>query len=90
MRAMACVTSLVRVSCGLRLIRKRPLLSVVLVPSTPMKEDRLSTSGSLRMTAASACWRSAIAANEIDCGASVMPWMRPVSWTGKKPLGMTI
>ena len=37
---------------------------------------------------ASACWRSAIAANEIDCGASVMPWIRPVSWTGKKPLGI--
>ena len=44
--------------CGLRLIRMRPLLSVVLVPSTPMKEDRLATSGSLRIASASACWRS--------------------------------
>ena len=26
--------------------------------------------------------------NEIDCGASEMPWMSPVSCTGKKPLGM--
>ena len=33
---------------------------------------------------------SAMAAKEIDCGASEMPWMRPVSCTGKKPLGMTI
>ena len=36
----------------------RPLLRVVLVPSTPMKEDRLSTAGSCRMTLASSCWRS--------------------------------
>ena len=28
----------------------RPLFSVVLVPSTPMNEDKLSTSGSCRMT----------------------------------------
>ncbi len=44
----------------------RPLLSVVLVPSTPMKDDRLSTAGSSRMTLASACWRSAMAGKEID------------------------
>ena len=30
-----------------------------------------------------------MAANEIDCGASVMPWITPVSCTGKKPLGTT-
>ena len=32
----------------------RPLFSVALVPSTPMKEDRLATSGSFRMPSASA------------------------------------
>ena len=47
-----------RSSSGLRLIWMRPLLSVVLVPSMPMKEDRLSTAGSFRITLASACWRS--------------------------------
>ena len=31
----------------------RPLLGVVLVPSTPMNDDRLSTAGSFRMTSAS-------------------------------------
>ena len=31
----------------------RPLLSVVLVPSTPMKDERLSTAGSFRMIFAS-------------------------------------
>jgi hypothetical protein len=35
---------------GFRLISMRPLFSVVLVPSTPMNDDRLSTAGSLRMT----------------------------------------
>ena len=65
----------------------RPLLSVVLVPSTPMNDDRLSTAGSFRITSASACWRSAIAANEMVCGASEMPWITPVSWTGKETFG---
>ena len=37
-----------RSSSGLRLIWMRPLLIVVLVPSTPMNEDRLSTAGSLQ------------------------------------------
>ena len=37
---------------------------------------------------ASACWRSAIAANEIVCGASEMPWITPVSCTGKNPFGI--
>ena len=67
----------------------RPLLSVVLVPSMPMKDERLSTAGSFRITRASACCRSAIAANETVCGASEMPRMTPVSCTGKKPFGMT-
>lgn len=68
----------------------RPLLSVVLVPSTPMKEDRPATAGSVRMARASACWRSAMAVNEIDWAASEMPRIAPVSCTGKKPLGTAI
>ena len=68
----------------------RPLFNVVLVPSTPMNDDRLSTAGSCSTIFAISCCRSAIASNEIDCCASVMPWMTPVSCTGKKPLGMTI
>ena len=35
------------------------------------------------------CWRSVIAANEVSCGASVMAWIAPLSWIGKKPLGTT-
>ena len=67
----------------------RPLFGVMLVPSTPMNDDRLATSGSFRITRASACWRSAMAANETSCGASEMPRITPVSCTGKKPLGTT-
>ncbi len=79
--------SALRSSSGRRLIWMRPLLGVMLVPSTPMNDDRLWTSGSFRMTAAMACWRSAIASNDTVSGASEMPRMTPVSCTGKKPLG---
>jgi hypothetical protein len=46
---------------GFRLIIMRPLLRVALVPSTPMKDDRLATAGSFSTTSATACWRSAMA-----------------------------
>ncbi len=48
-------------------------LSVALTPSTPMKDERLATAGSSSTACASACWRSAMAAKEIDCGASDTP-----------------
>ena len=75
---------------GIRLIWIRPLLTVVLSPSMPMNEERLSTAGSLRITRARACWRSAMAVKDTVWGASEMPRMTPVSWTGKNPLGMTM
>ncbi|MNY48703.1 hypothetical protein D3C86_1840560 [compost metagenome] len=58
---------------GLRLICNRPLLSVALLPSTPTNDVRLSTAGSLRISAATCCWRSAILLNDTDCGASSVP-----------------
>ena len=54
-----------------------------------MNDDRLATSGSFRIIAASACCRSAIAVNEMSSGASETPRITPVSCTGKKPLGTT-
>ena len=78
-----------RRASGFRVMRIRPLLMVTLVPSTPMNEDRLSTAGSFRITAARACCRAAIAGKEIVCAASEMPWMVPVSCTGKNPFGTT-
>ncbi len=43
----------------------RPLFMVGFVPSMPMNEERLATSGSCRITFANACCRCAMAANEI-------------------------
>ncbi len=60
----------------------------MLAPSTPMKEERLATSGSVRIACPSACWCRDIAASEVSWAATEMPWMMPVSCTGKKPLGM--
>ena len=51
-------------SSGLRLIWMRPQLSVVLVPSTPMKDETLSTAGSSQddvdelLLTLRPCWRS--------------------------------
>ena len=78
-----------RWSRAFRLISIRPLFSVMLVPSTPMNDVRLSTFGSFRISAASCCWRSAIAPYEIDCGACVIAWITPVSCDGKKPFGIS-
>ncbi len=68
----------------------RPLFKVVLAPSAPMKEERLSTAGSRRITRASSCCFDAMAVNEIVSAACEIPWMTPVSCTGKKPLGMAM
>jgi len=87
-RRMTSLALSLRSSMGFRLIWMRPLFWVVLVPSIPMKEDRLATAGSCRMVTASACWRSAMAAKEMLWGPSEMPRITPVSCTGKKPFGM--
>ena len=47
----------------------------MLVPSTPMKEDRLTTSGSFRIASASACWRSRHGGEGDRLRASVIPWI---------------
>ena len=65
----------------------RPLLAVMLVPSIPMNDDRLATSGSFKITSASRRWRALMAGKEMLCGASEIPMITPVSCTGKKPVG---
>ena len=84
---MISATLAVRSLKGFRLISMRPLLRVGFVPSIPMKEERLATAGSRRITRASACWRLAISVKETDWGPSEMPRTRPVSSTGKNPFG---
>ena len=77
-----------RWSSGFRLIDMRPLLVVVFVPSAPINDERLSTAGSSRITFASSCCFTAMAFELIVAGACDMPWMTPVSCTGKKPFGI--
>ena len=86
---MMSVAFALRSERGFRLIWIRPLLIVVLVPSIPMNDDRLSTPGSFRIVPASASWRSFMALKETVCDPSEMPRITPVSCTGKNPLGMT-
>ncbi len=76
---MTSLALILRSARGFKLIWMRPLLSVLLVPSTPMNEERLATAGSVRIVPARACCRSTIAGNEIDWGASEIPRITPVS-----------
>jgi hypothetical protein len=78
-----------RSSFGFRLMIMRPALIVVLVPSTPMNDDTLSTAGSSRITFCTASCLRPIDWNELVCAASVIAWIMPVSCTGKKPFGTT-
>ena len=72
-RRITSLALILRSSSGLRLIRMRPLFRVVLVPSMPMKEERLSTAGSFRITLASCCWSVDISGNDTVCAASETP-----------------
>src|SRR6266851_5187260 len=65
-RRMTSEALILRWASGLRLIWMRPLFSVVLVPSTPINEERLSTASSFRMTTARSRCRWAMAAVESD------------------------
>ncbi len=87
-RLMIWVALALRTPRSFRLIAMRPLLTVVFVPSAPMNDDRLSTAGSSRMTFASSCCFCAMALKPMVGLAWEMAWMTPVSWTGKKPLGI--
>ena len=74
---------------GLSEIERRPLLSVWFVPSEPMNDATLATSGSASTTSATRRCTSIMRGNEISAGACVTPSTRPVSCCGKKPFGTT-
>ncbi|MNV60797.1 hypothetical protein D3C71_1532720 [compost metagenome] len=86
-RAITSASGALRSPQGFRLISKRPVFSVVFMPSMPMKDDRLCTSGSASRLSATACWRRDMASNEVLCADCVTPCSTPPSCTGKKPLG---
>ena len=64
----------------------RPLFIVVFVPSNE-NDTRIDTAVT-QNPRASACCRSAMAVKETASGASEIPRITPVSWTGKNPFGM--
>ena len=89
LRCAITVLTLGRVPWGFNAINSRPELSVMFCPSTPMNVETLSTAGSSRIACASSRLLSLIATKDTDCGPSEMPWMSPVSCSGKKPFGIT-
>ena len=76
-RRMTSLALIFRVAIGFKLIRMRPLFKVVLVPSIPMKEDKLSTAGSCRMILVNSCCCRDISGNDTD-----WPLRRPLNDAG--------
>ena len=76
-----------RSSSGLRSMVRREVARLGLMPSTPTKNATRATAGSASSTSESSFCRRAMAAKDVSCGNSAMPWMTPVSCVGKKPLG---
>ena len=70
-------------------MKNRPLLEGLAPPPLPMLEPKAATSGSRSTIAPSACCRRIISCGETSCAASDRPMIRPVSWIGKKPLGIS-
>ena len=63
------------------------ILTVAFTVPAPTKEATLTTSGSRCTISATARWRATICLNEMDCAESVTPTIRPVSCSGRRPLG---
>ena len=72
-RRITSLAVILRSASGLRLIRMRPLFRVVLVPSMPINEERLSTAGSVRIFLANCCCSVDISGNDTVCAASETP-----------------
>ncbi len=66
----------------------RAVFSDELPPVEPTKPTTPETAGSRWMMAESWVCRSAMAVKEMSCRASPWAKMKPVSCSGKKPLGM--
>jgi hypothetical protein len=69
------------------LIRKRPLLSVVFVPSTPMNDDSDCTGRIGQDQLAEFLLAGAPSRRTRSTASFGNPWIKPVSCTGKKPFG---
>jgi len=85
-RRMICVAVIVRESRGFRLMRNRPLFKRDVVT---VDTDERRQAGDIRIfenRLGERLLAFAMAAYETPSVASDTPWMRPVSWSGKKPL----
>ena len=80
----------VRSSRGLSTMVKPPVLAGFGLSVLPVCEPIAWTSGSRRMIAPSSCCSRIISWGETSCEASETPEMSPVSWIGKKPLGLSM
>ena len=86
---MICWAEAARSPNGFSWMNMRAVFSDELPPVEPTKPTTPDTSGSFWTIAESRFWRSAMAAKEMSCRASAWAKMKPVSCSGKKPLGMT-
>ena len=66
----------------------RPAFGVALIGVTPMTETTPVTSGSLRIAFSTVACSRFISVNEMSCPPSMTAKMRPVSCSGRNPLGM--
>src|SRR5207237_1188521 len=78
-RAMISAALALRWLRGLRVMLRRPLLVVGLVPAAPMKEASAWTSGACSTTSASARCRATIRRHEAPGDPSSLPRIRPVA-----------
>ena len=87
-RWMICWAEASRSPNGFSWMNMRAVFSAELPPVEPTKPTTPDTPGSFWMIAASRVCRSAMAVKEMSWRASAWPKMKPVSCSGKKPLGM--
>jgi hypothetical protein len=85
---MICDAVSSRSSRGLSTMKKRPVLAVWAPPVLPVKEPKPAISGSCSRTSPNSRMMRIICSGAVSCAASAKPEIRPVSWIGKKPLGI--
>ena len=85
---MICEDVSSRSSRGLSTMKKRPVLAVWAPPVLPVNEPKPATSGSCRSTSPNSRMMRIICSGAVSCAASAKPEITPVSWIGKKPLGI--
>ena len=92
-RSIICVAESVRCSRGFNAMKKRAVFAVCalpLPPVLPVCDANPAISGSRSKTVPKSRCRRIISSGETSCAASASPPIIPVSWIGKKPLGISM